>query len=203
MNKHIIQLILVFFVSIFVANAQKTCTLTFNPKDGSRYDALMDMTNKIVQNVMGQDMEINMNYNTAMTYAIANDAPNKKLSITYEKLKMDMDVMGQKVTMDSDNPDTTNEASKSFKALKGQSIHIVIDPSGNVVKVEGTDAILNSVGNDLMKKETLKGVLGEDAIKTLFQQSFGFYPQKPVKAGDTWTSTIIIKSPYELNYFRL
>lgn len=192
-----------FFVSIavaillsYTAYGQKAYTLKFNPANGSKYDVITSMKTKTFQNVMGQDIEFNMDYDINMSYNISAEGVNKKLHMTYDRLKMKMDAMGQVVNMDSDDPDSSNIASKAFKALRGQTIGVILDPGGKVVKVEGSEEILQKLGEDEMQRQTMKGVLGEDAIQSLVEQSFGSYPDKPVKTGDSWESMVILKSPY-------
>jgi len=192
-----------FFASIAVtiflscsAYGQKAYTLKFNPANGSKYDAVTSIKTKTFQNVMGQDIEFNMDYDVNMSYNIAAEGANKKLRMTYDRLKMKMDAMGQVVNMDSSDPDSSNVASKAFRALKGQTVEVVLNPDGKVVKVEGSEEILQKLGADEMQKQAMKGVLGEDVMNSLMEQSFGFYPDKPVKAGDSWTSTVTLKSPY-------
>lgn len=191
------------FISIAVtlllsctAYGQKTYTLKFNPADGSKYEVLTNMKTKTFQNVMGQDMEFNMDYDINMSYNIKNEGDYKRLSMIYDRLKMSMNVMGQSVNMDSHDPDSSNVASKAFKALQGQTVQVVLTPQGKVVKVEGSEEIMGKLGTDEMQQQTIKGILGEDAMKNLMEQSFGFYPGNPVKTGDSWTSTFTLKSPY-------
>ncbi|GAB3421463.1 DUF6263 family protein [Niabella aquatica] len=181
------------------AYGQKTYTLKFNPANGSKYEAVTSMKTKTFQNVMGQDMELNMDYDINMSYSIAAAGPNKKLSMTYNRLKMSMDVMSQKVHMDSDDPDSSNAASQAFRALKGQTVGVVLAPDGKVLTIDGTEEIMQKLGEDEMQKQTMKGILGEDAMKNLMGQAFGFYPDQPVKEGDSWTSTITLKTPYTIS----
>ncbi|HMR82268.1 MAG TPA: DUF6263 family protein [Niabella sp.] len=191
------------FISIAVmlllsctAYGQKTYTLKFNPANGSKYEALTSMKTKTLQNVMGQEMEYNMDYDINMSYSITAEGANKRLNMTYDSLKMSMDVMGQTVNMDSNDTDSSNVANNAFKALKGQTVGVVLNPGGKVVKVDGFEELLQKSGEDEMQKQTLQGVLGEEAMKNLVEQSFGFYPEKPVKVGDSWTSTFTLKNPY-------
>ncbi|MCH5599367.1 DUF6263 family protein [Niabella ginsengisoli] len=200
MKKHMKSLMIsaTILFTTSVAFGQKTYSLAFKPENGSKYDVVSSVKSKVAQNVMGQDMNINMNYDINMSYDILNEGANKKLQMTYDQLKMDMDVMGQKVTMNSDDADTSNDVNKGFRALKGQTISVTLNPQGQVVKVDGTEEILEKVGGNEMQKQTMEGVLGEDALKNMLNQAFGFYPKKPVKVGESWTDSITIKSPYTI-----
>ncbi|WP_346238138.1 DUF6263 family protein [Niabella insulamsoli] len=200
MQRHIL---LYYFIACLllgasVASAQKTYQLSFKPQSGNKYDVVTSVVSKVAQNVMGQDMNIDLKYNIDMLYEISNKGAHKNLRMTYERLNMDMDAMGQKVRMDSDDPDTTNDASKSFRALKGETVEVVLDAKGKVIEVNGQDKIIAKAGGDAIQKQTLEGVLGEDALKNMLNQAFGFYPEHPVKVGDSWTDSMTLKVPYAI-----
>ncbi|WP_460759057.1 DUF6263 family protein [Niabella terrae] len=198
MKKHFLQFLVLQFLLVVAGQAQKSYTIKFNPKAGSSYYVVTNSDTRVVQNVMGQDMEINMINDGSVSYDIENAGENKLIKMTYDKLKMDMDMMGQKMVMDSEDADTSNAASKMFRQLKGAQLSITIQPDGKVVAVEGADDIINRMNVDAQQKTTLEGVLGEDALRHMMEMSFGFYPGKPVKVGETWTSESTLDKPFPM-----
>lgn len=94
--------------------------------------------------------------------------PNHKMSATIDKIKMDMNMPGMgEMKFDSEMPDTTNPAAASFIDLVGKKMSMEMTQSGEIIKgdeLEGLDQV--NMGN-----------LGTQ---------FGFYPDKPVKVGDSW-----------------
>jgi len=198
MKKHLLLCLLTCFVLSAIVQAQKAYTLKFNPPEGSRYGVALASQTKMIQNVMDQNMEMNMDYNLHNTYRISTEGNNKKLTLVYDKLDMNMQVMGQQVKMSSDDTDTSNELSAAFKALKGQSLSLLIDEYGKVLKIEGAREMLEKIEGAAQQKEAMKGVVGEDALKNMIEQSFGFYPKSPVKTGESWTTEMSLKQPYTI-----
>ncbi len=181
-----------------IVKAQKAYTIKFNPANGSRYSVALVSKTKMVQNVMDQNIEMNMDYDFNSTYHVSADGENKKLKLVYDQFNMNMQIMGQQIKMSSEDADTTNEASAAFRALKGQSLVLLIDSYGKVVKIEGAQEMLGKVGSSKEQQEAMKGVVGEDALKNMIEQSFGFYPRNPVKVGESWATEMSLKQPYTI-----
>lgn len=196
MKKHLLLCMLTSFVLATIVQAQRAYTLKFNPPDGSQYGVALVSQTKMIQNIMDQNMDMNMDYNLNSTYRIASEGNNKKLTLVYDKLNMNMQVMGQQVKMSSDDTDSSNEVSAAFRALKGQSLSLLIDGYGKVLKVEGAQEMLNKIEGAAQQQEAMKGVIGEDALKNMIEQSFGFYPKSPVKPGESWTTAMSLKQPF-------
>ncbi len=196
MKKRLLLCMLTCFILATIVQAQKAYTLKFNPPNGSQYEVALVSQTKMIQNIMDQNMDMNMDYNLNSTYRISTEGNNKKLTLVYDKLNMNMQIMGQQVKMSSDDTDTSNEVSAAFRALKGQSLSLVIDEYGKVLKVEGAQEMLDKIKGVAQQKEAMKGVVGEDALKNMIEQSFGFYPKSPVKTGESWTTEMSLKQPY-------
>lgn len=96
---------------------------------------------------------------------------------------------GISLTFDSDDPNKKADIPQLEPALqamratvKAKSV-LVRDKSGKVIAVEG----LEKVAEEL--PEELRGDLNPEQIKKTANQESGTLPDKPVKAGDTWTKT--------------
>ena len=196
MKKHLLWCMLPCFLLTTIVQAQKAYTLKFNPPNGSQYGVTLVSQTKMIQNIMDQNMDMNMDYNLNSTYRISTEGNNKKLTLVYDKLDMNMQIMGQQVKMSSDDTDTSNEVSAAFRALKGQSLSLLMNEQGKVVKIEGAREMLDKIEGAAQQQEAMKGVVGEDALKNMIEQSFGFYPKTPVKTGESWTTEMSLKQPY-------
>ncbi len=196
MKKHLLLYMLTGLVLTTIAQAQKAYPLKFNPPDGSQYGVTLVSQTKMVQNIMDQNVDMNMDYNLSSTYHISTAGNNKKLTLVYDQFNMNMLIMGQQVKMSSEDADTTNKASAAFRALKGQTMSLLMDEYGKVLKIEGAAEMLQKMGGAGQQQEAIKGVIGEDALKNMIEQSFGFYPSTPVKAGGSWVTDISLKQPY-------
>lgn len=190
---------LLLTVLMVPAFAQKAYKLEFKPKQGEKYDAVTTMKSSIKQSIMGKDMVIDMNYKVDMLYDVTGAGQNTSLDMTYNKLEMDMKMMGQDVKMSSEADDDANPANKTFKALKGSKISLVVTPDGKVADVKGAEALAEKFADlSAAEKEMIKNFISKENLKSMMEQSFQIYPSNPVKAGDTWTGSIKIESPYKM-----
>ena len=88
-----------------------------------------------------------------------------------------------------------------FSALIGESFLVTLAPTGAVQKVDGFSRIMENV----LKKmppgaagpmfEGIKASLNDDAIKNMFAQSFMQFPDRALKAGETWETRLTVPNP--------
>lgn len=139
--------------------------LKFNPKSNQSYkyelDTKMEVNATMFSTKMNMLMGMSMNQE-------GMSGPNHKMSATIDKIKMDMNMpMVGDMKYDSEKPDTANPAAASFAELIGKKMNMEMSQTGEITNgkdLEGMDQV--NMGN-----------LGTQ---------FGFYPDKPVKVGDTW-----------------
>lgn len=192
-------LLLTFLIAITSSVfAQKTYTLQFKPKEGEKFDAVTSMKSIIKQTAMGQEMVTEMAYDVNMLYDVKKAGANTALNMVYEKLSMEMNMMGQNMKLSSEDDDS-NPLSKNFKTLKGSEISVIVSPNGDIIDVKGTEAISEKF-KDLSaeEQESLKTFIGKQNLKSMMEQSFKIFPNKPVKTGESWTSTFNLESPYRM-----
>ena len=198
-DKKLLSILGVVLLWVSMANAQKAYNLKFNPANGSRYGVVMNTTTKMLQDIMGQQMEMNMNMDINATYNISDEASNKKMSMTYDTMKMLMEVMGKKIVMNSNDADTSKEQNKVLRSMIGKTISVILSPQGKVLKVEGAEDIIKGLAGKPAQQEAMKGVFGEEALKSSIEQSFRFYPDKPVKVGDKWMAQVQLNQGFSVN----
>ena len=200
MKKRILALSAATILTSAALYAQ-TITLKFNPDNGSKYLNNTTSQMKMNQTVMGQAMEIQTGTHMNLLYSFTDVAPDKNLEITYDKMNMTMEVMGQKMEFDSESADSANAGNKTFRAIKGSKINIVLGSDGSVKSVKGTDALAERAGADnAQTKQLLSQLFSEAALKSSFEQSLKFYPPGPVKQGSTWPLTTKVQSPYNMTF---
>jgi hypothetical protein len=111
---------------------------------------------------------------------------------------MKMNAGGVNLDYDSDKPvDTTNVMNTTMSsvlgAMKGAMFTFTLNEKGEVGSVAGIDEMKNKMLSSAPSNDAMANGIGnsfnEDNFKQNMQQAFGFYPGKPVKVGDTWTST--------------
>lgn len=150
----------------------RSVDLSFNLKPGNSYV----YTSKVEQDINSMGMKTTNNIFAAYTYTVtASENNNVKLSVHYNKMNMEMNMNGETVKISSEDD---NEQSAPFRMLIGKPFTMEISPKGNIMNIEGWEEI-GKMAN--FKTEDIKQMMGS---------SFNFYPDKPVKVGESWTKDI-------------
>lgn len=156
--------------------------LNFKPGDKYLYTTEVNQTINTM-GVSGMQQVIIME----MIYEVtASDGNNKKLTITYDHIKMKNTTPMGAMEYDS-RGEKKEEGMLSFMdSLIGKSFNLTIAPDGNIVKVENLSNIMNALPGEGAVKAELQKQFSDTAIKQMMQNSFDIYPGKPVKVGETW-----------------
>lgn len=143
--------------------------LKFRLQAGSSYVYTAD----VKQDINSMGMKSTNNIFSEYTYAVTEaGSGNVKMNVSYDKMRMEMDMNGQKTNISSEQDD---ENAKSFKALIGKPFSMEISPEGKIISIDGWE--------ELGKSANIK----TDDIKQMMESSINFYPEKPVKVGESWT----------------
>jgi len=186
--KSLTYLLAILFTSFsFNTHAQKY-TFEYNFKKG----------NSITQTSV-IDMKINTDMESKITTKnsfIIKDVQNDLIFIdlTYDSMNMEMDMMGQKMNIDSE---TTNpifpDLGEIFKSLKENPITLTITKSGVLKDLKITDKFReiiskSSTGNP-MSSMILGQLFNEETLKGTFEQMSAHFPTGPVGIGESWEKT--------------
>jgi hypothetical protein len=137
---------------------------------------------------------------------IATDG-SSTLRQTFESMRMEVNTPAGKAVFDSAAADTPIDPiaaamGMTMSAMIGESITIVLLPTGAVSRVEGMSRILDKIMKTLPQNPAvaqtigqLQGMMGDDAMRSLFEQSFMKFPDRAVKAGETWTGQFKMSNP--------
>jgi hypothetical protein len=187
--------------SLTIASAQ--IKLSYKPKKGSTYEHKSEMTMSIKQNVMGQ--EINMEMEMDVTYLMeikSKTSQETHVQLTYKDFVYIVSSPMMSMGYDSKNPvENPSEMDimldKMFRNVAGSTFTLVINPDGSVKSVSGMDAIrekiLKSISGDGQLAQQIAGQMvgqqfDDQSMKSTFDHSFKIYPDRAVKAGDSWNS---------------
>lgn len=198
-----------FFAALFLISCDNksnsgsgdAINLKFNlPKGaGYNYDIDMDMDMKGEANRQSVNMEnkMAMGYHFGVT---GDSAGWKQISSTITRIAMKINAGNMNMDFDTDKqPDssdaTANAMGKVLGAMKGAEFKFTMNEKGQVGSVTGINEMIQrmvtSTGADGGAVAAgMAGAFNEDNFKQNLQQSFAVYPGKPVKAGDSWTSTM-------------
>jgi hypothetical protein len=128
------------------------------------------------------------------------------LQLKFESMKVDVASPMGSMTIDSAasgaaaDPMVAN-AQKILAAVVGESVTMVMAPTGAVTSVTGMARINEKLKSTLGAGaapgilEGIGSMLTDDAFKGAMGQSFANLPDKVVKAGETWQSTLNLPNP--------
>lgn len=193
---------ILFFLSAFllasafsfpVADAK----LEYIFKVGDEYTWTQVSKQKIKQSIMGMEQNTETVYDSEFKLKVVSlTATGAKLETQFTRLKNTVKSPMGDMVMDSDGAAEVKE-NQIFKAMMNKPFFIVMNKRGNVENVEGVEKLWSGfAGLGLSEAEaaalqqSMEQMLGKSSLKGSFEQAFVIYPDKKVKAGDTWTSQV-------------
>jgi len=196
--KNIVFAVLFLVSGLTIAKAQ--VKLSFNPEKGKNYEYQTEMIQNIKQNVMGQEIPVEMEMSVKYLMEIKDKTPHETtVQLTYEEMVYIVSSPVMKMGYDSknqiENPsDIDQMLGKMIGTMIGQSIVVVIAPDGSVKSIDGMDTIGESMvsaiadGGQMIAQlgAQMKQQFNDEAMNNMFKQSFKFYPENTVRAGDSW-----------------
>lgn len=205
MKKFLLAFIIPVFIILSACNNKPgnggAITLKFNLPVGSSYNYNVDVSMQMNGNINGQ--ALNMNNKMAMGYgfsAAGDSAGWKKLNATIENISMHISGNGMNINYDSNQPGDTSDVvsatvGKVLGALKGGQFQFTMNDSGQVGSVSGIQDMMQRIMSSInvpgasSMASGIGSTFNDENFKQNIQQSFGMYPNKPVKPGDTWQNT--------------
>jgi hypothetical protein len=178
---------------------QAQVKLSFNPEKGETYSYLFKMEQIGKQTVNGQEIPIN----TSMDMLLAMDVTEKsssevRVTNVYKELALSVVTPMTTINYNSKNPaDDLPEPEKLISQIMGsliaKTLNVVFEPDGSVKSISGFQEIVAEIQKNTnpaaqQMSTMLLQSFSDEAMKKMFEQSFNFYPQKEIKAGDTWES---------------
>lgn len=189
-------LLIMGFVFSINTQASNKIQLRMNLKKGSSYEFVNKISSDINQVAMGQ--EINMTQNMDLTYTchVDDKKPNGDYVISYtiENLEMTMDINGQTINYSSAENSEDNAFAAVFNELKGFKISFELSSKGKVSNIKGITEYLNKINSNKVAQQALGQFTDDKTFAQYIAQAYGFFPDKAVAEGDTWTSSITLPS---------
>jgi hypothetical protein len=125
----------------------------------------------------------------------------------FESVRVEQNSIAGKVVFDSAAPvKTADPAADGLAAVMGgmigESVTIVMLPTGAVTKVDGMSRIFDKVMKLLpadpiasLVFAQLKDSMGDEAMRSNLGQTFGLFPPRAVKMGESWTDQYQAETP--------
>ena len=154
-----------------------------------------------------EDTKTEQTITQRIALAVDDVAPDGVASLheTVTAIRSESSARVGKIIVDTAKPsdDTTDPIgqamSRMLGAVVGQPINVVIAPDGTVRSVEGGSRLLGRVAEGAnadrdaaAASQALTSLYSDDAIHSMFEQSFPKLPAHPVKPGDSWTGQIAL-----------
>jgi hypothetical protein len=196
--KHIPLIVAFLFIAFQTIGAKPKALLRLNLEKDASYQMTMTADNNIDQEMNGQKMKILQKMEMVASFKVLDKLPDNNYVIEYsfQKLKLDMDVNGQKMVIDSESTDD-NEITKNIKTITSFKLKFTINPMGKVLSVDGIDEYAQKISNNPQLAQSLSMLTNENNFKATFEQNFGFYPENEVEVGSNWDSSV--KMPGMMN----
>lgn len=132
----------------------------------------------------------------ALTVQNVDGAGNMRIATKYESILFRQKGPTGAIEYDSQNPPKqVPQSARPFAALTGLGFTATMTPAGQIIAVEGLDAMLTEMVNNLelpegpakaAVQETLGQQFGEDTMKQNLRGMFALYPETPVAVGESW-----------------
>jgi len=187
---------------IFLAHAplRAADTIEIKPRwlAGKKYYQTMRTDQESKAEIGEEKMEQKMITTIEATETVQNGLP-KRMTMRYERVNVEMDVNGQKMTYDSANPGASTDPlgfGKTYGALVGQDLKVSLDGNDEIVHIENYDDFIKrfaAVGEPSLEPE--KMFSRELLTQMMKQGGLQSEPGKPVTIGDAWPFHNTIELP--------
>ena len=186
----------------FSAQAQKH-SFHYNLKKGDSFSHTTISDSKVSQEMMGQKMDIAMQTTMKVTFKVTDVKDGLyTLDLTYTLLRIDQEVMGQKMLMSSVSSENTNpmftEINNMLNAMMNIPVSFTLTKNGEVKDIKGAEKIQKAMIASLSNPDSAIATqfldqYNEKSIKTILDQSISlFSPNNPVGIGESWEKEMLI-----------
>ncbi|MDZ7740747.1 MAG: DUF6263 family protein [Bacteroidota bacterium] len=204
MKKSIYTMIALGLVLIFQSCDPEKTELAYQLEPGKQYfiDAM------ITQNLQQELMQGNMDMSTDITAKAVYDVVSKnddvyEMNVSYTGFDMDLQTPQGEMHFGTSVRDTNDMFSALLRSMTENEFLMKMTEKGEILSVDGIEKMfekmmegmpgMSEMEMDQLKK-SLKNIAGEESFKGNFGMGMPFYPEKAVRAGDTWSNEISLKS---------
>jgi hypothetical protein len=175
-------------------------TLEYKLAKGDVFEQSVSMDMSIIQSVGGDDtkminlMSIETNYEVV---DVKDDVYT--MAFQYDSIKLETDMGIMRLFLNSNTSETiatVDNLSPMLKTMIGPRLELEMDKYGKVHSVGGYDVMLEDMMRSLDHKISMSNKeamvdhigqqLSEETLKSIFEQTSSYYPEKPVGQGDSW-----------------
>lgn len=192
MKTKLISLILTAF--LFATNSSQAASKVLprlKLQKGTTYDMTTVSTNHIEQEMMGQKMVIDQKNEMTFSYKVIDVLPESNFLIeaSFQKMKMDMKMNGQDISIDSEG-DQTNPMNSVLKALSALKLNMKVSSAGKVLSVEGIEDYSKVLSSNPQLAQGMPMFSNNENFNIFFAQTFNYFPEMEIGVGDQWKKTL-------------
>lgn len=160
--------------------------LHLNLTPGDSYLYSVSINQKMVQEIIGEQLEMNQKLNTDYKYTVeSNDGESIKIKASCEKMQLTVDYPGDQIEYDSELKGSDSRFS-GLDNLIGKPFYLFLDTKGNIYKTEG----FKELGDGLKSNEFVKQLFTDSAL--INSLNMNIYPTEPISIGTSWNKLAYI-----------
>ena len=160
-------------------------------KPGKSYVQRMTMDQNSKMNMLGQEIEqkMKMEMSLSMAVSLLAGTPLKEVKTQYDRVGMDMEMMGQKMHFDSKDGAAAQPGNPfaAMGSLVGKPFTLTLDQKNEIVDIKGMDQLMGDLASNPVSGEMAKQLLGKDQIAQMMNLAIAqALPKDPVSPGQSW-----------------
>ena len=218
--QHMRKLLSVLTIGLFTVFIFNSCesskqasggtVMKFNLKKGKTYD--YDMMWDMKQQIMQQEMDMNMTGSYSIEVTDEEDDV-RTLKTTYNRIKMNMGMMGMNMFVDTDQPlppaptagqldssDMSAFLARVMKGMVGKSFTMKVNAEGKITEITGMEEIRKSISGafqdmpsdmQIPMSQITDQQLDNENMKKMFEQIFFIFPNKGIAVGESWNKPLV------------
>lgn len=196
-----IYLLAIVLLSVFSTQAQEY-TFRYNLKKGDSFKNTSVADMQINQEINGRKIDMKTIMTIKLSYLVTNVQNDLiTMDVKYDRMKMETEAMGQKMVFDSDASSSNPMLADSeaiFKAITGVSLSLSITPQGKLKEIKGVEKLQQAIAGTVSDPSNpmysqISQQFSEESLKSTFEQMMvSFFPEKPVRIGESWTTDISV-----------
>jgi len=208
----LLVLVVTLIGSAFAATGE--IHLKLNLKPGFKRVMQNTVDQNICQTIGGRQQKVHTNIQMQIAFEVLQSDPNGTvlLKLTYKKIRLQIEAPDSRITYDSDNSSQQPDSlaphqriiSQAYGALIGQSIQMKVTSGGKILKIFGTDQLLQQVlarvqlddpRAQQLVKQILESFLDKNRIKAVGATMLLAFPTTTVGIGRSWTDSVATQMP--------
>lgn len=205
-----INRLLILFAAVIIASCSggkkgdgKKYDISFGSLKGPAFTQSIKSDMKVETSVMGFTVNVNMNVNSDIRFELMPDSAGfRQLKMTYETMKMTMDVPMMKQLGETDN--VNKELDKAMSMFSGSSVILLVDKNGEISEVLGKEAFQEQIQHNLDSLMTeddgrkkmeyekkMEQFYTKEQLQNMLGAMFSVYHNEQVTTGSSWTKEAV------------